>query len=65
VSTIDPSTHADTGLRAGGVLAEWTLVPYLGRAEHSAPTSVLWRDQNASHLMLLAAGPRVRLPTAP
>jgi hypothetical protein len=65
VSTIDPSTHADIGLRVLEVLAEWTLVPYLGRAEHSTPTSVLWRDQNASHLMVLAAGLRVRLPTAP
>jgi translation initiation factor IF-3 len=54
VSTADPSTDGNTGLMTGSALAERGLGLYVGRSEHFVPVRVVWRDQNASHLMLFA-----------
>jgi translation initiation factor IF-3 len=55
VSTTDPSTDAETGLSPVAVLAQRSLGLYLGCLNIRVPVSVVGRDQNASHLMLLGA----------
>jgi hypothetical protein len=37
----------------GATLAERTLAVYVDGSEHSVPVGVVWRDQNASHLIVL------------
>jgi len=43
-------------LRAATTLAERTLALYVGWSERSVPVNVVWRDQNASHLMVFIRG---------
>ena len=43
-------------MRAAATLAERTVALYVGWSEHSVPVNVVWRDQNASHLMVFIRG---------
>ena len=43
-------------MRAAATLAERTLALYVGWSERSVPVNVVWRDQNASHLMVFVRG---------
>jgi len=56
VSTHDPSTDSDTGLTVAATLAKLTLALYVGWSEPYLPVSVVWRDQNVSHLTVSASG---------
>ncbi|WP_197033690.1 hypothetical protein [Bradyrhizobium sp. URHD0069] len=44
----------DANIVAGApaTLAQRTLALYVGWSKHSVPASVVWRDQNAAHLMV-------------
>ena len=43
-------------MRAAATLAERTVALYVGWSERSVPVNVVWRDQNASHLMVFIRG---------